>query len=115
MTFAIAGLVIAILGIPLLKRKVGPNHIYGFRVPETLNDEVIWYETNARGGRDFIFAGIAIAFVSLLVFAARVPENVAALINSGFTLAAVGSVAIIGWRFAKSLESQRRVERERSN
>ena len=46
--FWFLGLVFIALAIPLLRRKVGPNHLYGLRVKETLENEDVWYEANAR-------------------------------------------------------------------
>jgi hypothetical protein len=36
--FAGAGVLIGTLGVPLWRRKVSPNHIYGLRVPVTLSN-----------------------------------------------------------------------------
>ena len=107
LAFAITGSVIALLGIPMLKRLVPPNHVYGLRVAATLADESIWYEANARSGRDSIIVGIAIVVVALLLFIARVPETIAAWINVAFTLIAVAFMAGNGWRFANRLSRQR--------
>ena len=46
-----AGLLMASLAVPLMRRKVGPNALYGFRVRRTLEDPAIWYDANAFAGR----------------------------------------------------------------
>jgi hypothetical protein len=53
-----AGVLIIGLGIPLWRRRIAPNWTYGVRFPATLADERVWYEINARGGRDLVFIGL---------------------------------------------------------
>jgi hypothetical protein len=55
------------LAIPLIRRRVKPNWIYGVRFPATLEDESVWYDMNARGGRDL--AGIGVVYLVLLTVA----------------------------------------------
>ncbi len=105
--FASAGGLLALLGIPMLKRMVPPNYVYGLRTGATLSDEAIWYEANAQSGRDSIIAGVAIVAVALLLFIARVPEAIAAWISVGFALFGVVVMALNGWRFANQLSRQR--------
>ena len=37
------GLLLILVAIPLIRKKIKPNHLYGFRVPQTLNDPEVWY------------------------------------------------------------------------
>jgi len=53
------------IAIPLILRRVRPNLWYGFRVPATLNNEQVWYETNAYAGRG-LFAVGAVGVVAAL-------------------------------------------------
>ena len=53
------GLLMAVAGLPLLRRKIGPNRLYGFRVARTLNDPAVWYEANAFAGRCLVWTGLA--------------------------------------------------------
>ena len=46
LSFSIACLVLAGVSIPLILRKVAPNHVYGFRTKLTLTDPDIWYPVN---------------------------------------------------------------------
>lgn len=41
-----SGLLMSGLALPLMWRKVPPNHLYGFRVRRTLEDEAVWYAVN---------------------------------------------------------------------
>ena len=49
---AATGIVLILIALPLLFRWVGPNRMYGLRVPATFADEWVWYEANAKSARD---------------------------------------------------------------
>ena len=115
LAFTITGIVFVLLGIPLFKRLVPPNYAYGLRVAATLTDKSVWYEANARSGRDFIIVGIAIVVVAVLLFIARVPETVATWINLAFMFVVVAFLVISGWRYANRLSRQRNQAEARSN
>lgn len=51
------GVLLVVLGIPLMRKRVAPNSTYGVRLPSTMADERVWYEINARGGRDLVLIG----------------------------------------------------------
>ena len=40
--FFVSGLLFAALAVPLLRRKVPPNHLYGLRIRESLADKTVW-------------------------------------------------------------------------
>ena len=63
-----AGLLMAALAVPLMRRKVGPNALYGFRVRRTLDDPRVWYDANAFAGRCFFRSGIGTALACLALF-----------------------------------------------
>jgi len=52
-----SGVLLIALGIPLWLRRVPRNAVYGVRFASTLADDRIWYEINARCGRDFVAIG----------------------------------------------------------
>jgi uncharacterized membrane protein len=52
-----SGLLLVALGIPLWLRRVPRNAFYGVRFASTLSDDRIWYEINARCGRDLVAIG----------------------------------------------------------
>jgi uncharacterized membrane protein len=62
-----AGLLLIAAGIPLWLRRVPRNALYGVRFPSTLSDDRIWYEINARCGRDLV--GIGAGYLVLLAAA----------------------------------------------
>jgi uncharacterized membrane protein len=68
-----AGVVLMALGVPLYLRRVPPNPVYGIRVRATRVDDRIWYEVNARAGRDLIV--IAAVYLATLALAVRLGES----------------------------------------
>jgi uncharacterized membrane protein len=66
----VPGVALIATGVPLVRRRIPPNMFYGVRLTATLGDEVVWYEINARGGRDFIWIGVGntvVAAASVIV------------------------------------------------
>jgi len=61
-----AGVLLIMAGIPLYLRRVPPNPVYGVRFRAT-RDERVWYEINARAGRDLVLLGAM--YLGLLGFA----------------------------------------------
>jgi uncharacterized membrane protein len=54
----VAGILLIALAIPLWLRRIPPNVFYGVRFRSALADEDVWYELNARGGRNLFFIGV---------------------------------------------------------
>lgn len=68
--FAVVGLVLAAISIPLIRRKIPPNYFYGCRTRKTLSDPKIWYEANHISGKDFFLSGVLVfaASMGMLLF-----------------------------------------------
>jgi hypothetical protein len=62
------GVVVAALGVPMIRRRIPPNSGYGFRVSKTLNDPKIWYDANEFSGRCFFRLGVMTSLASLVLF-----------------------------------------------
>jgi uncharacterized membrane protein len=62
-----SGLLLIAAGIPMWLRRVPPNALYGVRLHSTLSDDRIWYEINARCGRNLV--GIGAGYLVLLAAA----------------------------------------------
>jgi len=58
------GLAFILLAVPLRMRKVPPNSLYGVRLSETLADEAVWYEVNARSALDLMIVGGGTAVIA---------------------------------------------------
>ena len=46
------------ISIPLIRRQIGPNSAYGLRIPATFADREVWFEANAKSGRDLFVLGL---------------------------------------------------------
>jgi hypothetical protein len=67
--YVAAGLLLTALAIPLWRRKIGPNPLYGFRVKQTLEDTAVWYEVNAVAGKGMLADGLVVVVAALLLAA----------------------------------------------
>ena len=107
MLFAVVGVLLIALAVPLLCRRVKPNRLYGLRVHATFADDWVWYEANARSGRDLAILGA----IQLAIAASRgmlpISDTHFALINAAFL--GIGSMVfcVVGWRRANSLLEER--------
>jgi hypothetical protein len=68
--YVVFGILLVALSIPLIRRKIPPNGLYGFRIPKTLNHPDLWYEANYRigwwllvSGAAIVLAGVGLSFV----------------------------------------------------
>src|SRR5205823_5291492 len=102
-----ASLIMVVLAIPLMRKRIAPNALYGLRVPATFADEWVWYEANARSGRDLLCLGL-----TLLVMAIAIPVmglGIAAYLAWAVaTLVGVIGAGIVGWLRANRLLKERR-------
>ncbi len=104
--FVCTGLLLVGLSIPLLLRRVKPNGWYGFRVPKTLSDERIWYESNAYTARWLLAAGLLHTVVSFTLYfipAFRANLNVYATTCGIIFMMAFTFVIILSFRHLRTL------------
>ncbi len=105
--FAGTGALIMAIAVPLMRRRVPPNGVYGMRVPATFKDEQVWYDANAACGRDLF------AFGALLVLLAFAPPAFGmgspSLEITWALVTCVGAlwVAGVGWRRANRMLRER--------
>lgn len=83
------GLGFLVIGIPLARKLVPPNSVYGFRVRRTLQDERAWYAVNAAFGKDLIAVGAAGMIAALVgwIVAGSHPGFPAAFVDTGVLVA----------------------------
>ena len=53
--------------LPMIQRSGKPNWVYGLRVPATLADDWVWYEADARSGRDPFVLGVVQLLAALFL------------------------------------------------
>ena len=106
--FGIA-LVLVALALPLVRRRVAPNALYGLRVPATFADETVWYDANAAGGRDLlVLAGVLTLAGVVLALALPFASDAALGIAVGLMVGGALAVAVVGWRRANRMLAERR-------
>ena len=66
--YTCSGLLLAVISIPLILRKIGPNPWYGFRVKKTLNDPAVWYPVNVYAGKRLLLVGIVSSLSAVLLY-----------------------------------------------
>jgi hypothetical protein len=64
----IVGLLLFLLNLPLTWRKVPMNRFYGFRTAAAFKSQEAWYDVNAFGGRQFVFAALFMIALGLAGF-----------------------------------------------
>jgi hypothetical protein len=114
-TFVALGLLFMMLAVALIKRRVPPNGFYGLRVPATFQDRKVWYEANARSGRDLLALGIMLVLLALGLPMFSVGQGTYEGIWAAAAVGGVTFVAGLGWRRANRLLEERRADRLRPN
>ena len=66
--YTFSGLLLAVISIPLILQKIGPNPWYGFRVKKTLEDPAVWYPVNTYAGKRLLVVGIISSLSAVLLF-----------------------------------------------
>ena len=89
------GLLLMLVARPMIKRRIGPNHFYGFRTPKTLSSPDIWYPANEFSGRRLFAAGAVITLFSLLLAPLNLFGSAGQGIYSGI-MVAIMLVSVIG-------------------
>jgi uncharacterized membrane protein len=106
------GLVFVAIAIPLIRRRIPPNGLYGLRVPATYADEWVWYEANACSGRDFLWLGLLLTALAIGLPDFRLGATTYVVWG---LIAVVGTIAVagLGWyRAGRLLQDKRRTGAE---
>lgn len=106
--FVSVGLLFIGLAVPMIRRRVPPNGLYGLRVPATFADRDVWYDANERSGWDLLWLGVTLVLLAIVLPAVGITEAVYAEVWS--IAAVVGAIIMagVGWRRANRLLEQRR-------
>jgi hypothetical protein len=66
--YAISGLVLAGLSVPLILGKIPPNGLYGFRIPATIENPQLWYKVNTYSGKRLLVVGLVTSVGSIILY-----------------------------------------------
>ena len=101
------GLLSAALAVPLMRRKIAPNSLYGFRVRRTLEDPKVWYDANAYAGRCLFGFGLGTGLACLaLYFLPAIDPVVYALACLLIVLVGLAVSLTLSFRFLGQLTRQ---------
>ena len=104
-----SGVVLIALGIPLWLRRVKPNHMYGFRIRATLENEDIWWVVNARCGRQLFLLGIisiAMGIIAAPVDLGKRGASDALYLWILILVLGIGWITVTGYRLACKMEGE---------
>jgi uncharacterized membrane protein len=99
------GLLIVILGIPMMLGKVRPNRIYGFRTRRTLSDPDIWYPANRAAGLAMVVTGLAMAIATtgLMLLWKDISLDSLARVSLALWIAAIGGMTVYSFHALRRL------------
>jgi hypothetical protein len=102
--YVVFGLFLAAVAIPLIREKIKPNGLYGFRVADTLNDPQVWYATNKHFGiRLLVAALVHVAACIGLYFVPGLGIDTYALACLAVFVLAFTVAFVQSWRYMKSI------------
>ena len=108
--FVFVGALLMVVAVPLMRRRIPPNSLYGLRVRATFADSFVWYEANAMSGRDLLVLGAALVLAAG-VLPWMLGEWAVMLLVGGLLVGTVVT-AVRGTRHANRLLAARRAETE---
>jgi uncharacterized membrane protein len=104
--FTGSGLLLAAISVPLMRRKIGPNPLYGFRVKRTREDPAVWYPVNAYAAKRLLVVGVVISVSAILLFfVPGVDLLVYALANGGIGLTGLLLAVLQSFLYLRSFPS----------
>jgi uncharacterized membrane protein len=105
--YAVGGLLLAGLSVPLILQKVPPNSFYGLRVPSADENPQLWYQVNTFAGRRFMLAGLGTSVGAvILYFVAAADVNYYALSSLGWFLALFLWAAITSFLYMRAHQAK---------
>lgn len=108
--FVGVGILSITIGLPLADRRIPRNRWYGVRVRETFADEHVWYETNAKAGRDLTLLGVLFVVPALALADVLSPNEYVACTGGVFVAGALLCM-VRSLRLARRLWRERRDDR----
>ena len=97
-----AGMV-ACLALPLVRRKVPMNHLYGVRFRKAFESEELWYDINEYGGRMLLRWSIPLGLIGVATFFLPLGENIPRILLVACAPLIVLVPALQSWRSARKI------------
>jgi hypothetical protein len=63
-----AGVLLMLLSIPLMRRKIPPNGLYGFRTPKTIDNPELWYLVNQYSAKRMFWTAVAFVITAVVMY-----------------------------------------------
>jgi uncharacterized membrane protein len=105
--YALGGLLLAGLSVPLILQKIPPNGLYGFRIPSTIENPELWYKVNKYAGQRFLVVGLSTAIGSIILFYTSPPNvDIYALSCLGLFLAFFLWGIITSYLYLKAIQRE---------
>lgn len=93
------------LSIPMIRGRVKPNGLYGFRLPKTLNNPDIWYPANSYAGKWLLASGIVSAVAALgFYLVPGLTVDAYALLCTAVILGTLALSFAMSYRYLRSLD-----------
>ena len=105
--FFITGIIFSGLAIPLIRRKIKINSWYGIKLPQTMENENVWYEVNAIMGRFLFTFGLFISIISIYFYLNPTePEYLMVYLLLAILILGTILFVILSFRTANSVSSR---------
>jgi hypothetical protein len=113
--FLISGVILVAIAVPLLRGKIAPNALYGFRIQDTLNDKRIWYAVNTYSAKWLVATGLIFSATCLIGY--LIPgisiDNYSLICLAGFMVPMIIGV-VFSWKYMKKIEGEVNGEHSRN-
>ena len=100
---ALTGALFVALAIPLMRRKIPPNGLYGLRINATFANDRVWYEANAASGRDLALLGVLLLSLAVALPLAGLSQDVYLLGWSAVAVIGALVMCVLGVRRANRM------------
>ena len=102
-TDIVVGVLFILLCLPLLKRRIPMNGLYGFRFRQSFTSEENWYRINEYGAQRMILWSLGIVFFGLMLFMPAFYKNPGILVLCSLAPLLVIIPVIESYQFARQL------------
>lgn len=102
--YVIGSVLLMVLAVPMIRGKIPPNGLYGFRVPATIEHPELWYPVNRYAGKCLFWTGAISTFGAIILyFVPGLSVDGYALACLGVFVLAFGITIILCFRYLSKL------------